>query len=154
VLGQRCKNRGQAGPLLEAALADGSALAVFRRMVKAQGGDARVVDDPSRLPRSKVQHVITAERAGYVSAIDAYALGVLAIELGAGRTRAEQKIDLAAGFELHSVVGDRVTRGASLVTVHAATKALAKQVEARVLRAFRLAASAPKRRQLVLERLR
>jgi thymidine phosphorylase len=79
---------------------------------------------------------------------------VLAIELGAGRTRADQKIDPAAGFELHQTVGARVARGEPLVTVHAATPALAKAVEARVLQAFRLGASAPKPRKLVLERLR
>ena len=153
VLGKRCNTRKEAWLLLEAALADGSALAVFRRMVKAQGGDMRAVDDPSRLPRAKVQHVVTASRAGYVTAIDAYALGVLAIELGAGRTRADQAIDAAAGFELAVSVGSRVARGEPLVTVHARSSALAKQVAARASAAFSLGAGPPRRRPVVLERL-
>src|SRR5437667_9905147 len=68
VLGKRCKTRKHALPLLEAALADGTALAVFRKMVKAQGGDVRAVDDPARLPRSKAQHVVRASRGGHITA--------------------------------------------------------------------------------------
>ncbi|MDF3069254.1 MAG: deoA [Polyangiaceae bacterium] len=100
VVGKRCKTRRQALVLLERALEDGSALAVFRKLVELQGGDPRVVDDPKRLPTAKVRHVLRASRGGYVSSIDARALGLLAIELGAGRTRADQRIDAAAGFEL------------------------------------------------------
>ena len=152
-LGKRCRTRAQALPLLERALADGSALAVFRRMVHAQGGDARVIDDPSRLPRSKEQLVVIAPKSGYVTQIDAYALGVLAIELGAGRTRADQKIDPAAGFQLELGFGDRVERGAPLLTIHASSRKLAKSIEARVLLAFKLGPRAVQPRRLVLERL-
>jgi len=154
VIGKRCKNRAAALPLLEQALADGSALDVFRRLVKAQGGDARVADDPSRLPQSKVRRVVTAAKSGFVSSTDAYALGVLAIELGAGRTRAEQAIDPAAGFELHAKVGSRVAKGEALVTIHARSLALAKLVEARVAAAFGIQARSPRQRPLVLARLR
>jgi len=153
VLGKRCKTRKAALPLLERALADGRAFDVFRRLVKAQGGDVRTVDDPSRLPQSKTKLVVTATRAGYVTAIDAYALGVLAIELGAGRTRADQKIDPAAGFELHAVVGTQVTRGAPLITIHAASRALAQRVQARVSQALSLGPRASRPRPLVLDRL-
>lgn len=153
VVGKRCKTRKEALPLLERALADGSALDVFRRLVKAQGGEVRVVDDPSRLPQSKTKHVVAAAKAGYVTAIDAYALGLLAIELGAGRTRADQKIDPAAGFELAATVGTRITKGAPLVTIHAASLGRAKQIEARVAAAFSVGKSAPRRRRLVLGRL-
>jgi len=154
VLGKRCKSRAEAWPVLERALADGSALSVFRRLVQAQGGDARVVDDPSRLPRSKARLVVAAARSGYVRAIDAYALGVLAIELGAGRTRAEQKIDHAAGFELAVDVGTRVAKGEPLVVIHAATAAKARSVSERVAATFQLGKTAPRRRRsVVLARL-
>ena len=153
VVGKRCKSRAAAWPLLEQALADGSALAVFRRMVKAQGGDERAVDDPARLPQSKARRVVAAAKSGFITAIDAYALGVLAIELGAGRTRADQKIDPAAGFELHATVGTRVAKGQPIVTIHAKSPALAKRVEARVAAACSVQARPPRQRPLVLERL-
>jgi pyrimidine-nucleoside phosphorylase len=153
-LGGVTESRARAIARLESALADGSALAVFRRMVKAQGGDARVVDDPTRLPRAKAQLVVPATRSGFVTAVDALALGMLAIELGAGRTRAEQAIDPGAGFELAAVVGARVERGAPLLTIHAKGRALAASVAQRAQAAFTLGKRAPAPRKLVIERLR
>jgi pyrimidine-nucleoside phosphorylase len=123
-------------------------------MVKAQGGDVRAVDDVSRLPRAKVSLDVLALRAGYVTRIDAHALGVLGIELGAGRTRADQKLDPGAGFELHCRVGERIARGAKLITIHAATKALASRVQKRVASTFELGRVPPRARQLVLARIR
>jgi pyrimidine-nucleoside phosphorylase len=154
LLGRRCKGRTQALALLEGALADGSALATFRRMVVAQGGDGRVVDDPSRLPRSKAQHRVHATRAGYVARIDARALGLLAIELGAGRTRADQEIDPTAGFELMTSVGEHVDKGADLAVIHGASRAAAARVAARVLATFSVSARKPAPRPLLLERVR
>ncbi len=153
VLGGRARHRRGALAQLERALSDGSALAVFRRLVRAQGGDARVADDVSLLPRAKVRRLVSAPRAGYVASVDALELGLLAIELGAGRTRAEQRIDPGAGFELHVNVGARVERGAPLVTIHAKSAALARQVADRVGACFRLGARAPVRRPLVRARL-
>jgi pyrimidine-nucleoside phosphorylase len=153
VLGRRVKSRAAALPVLERALADGSALSVFRRMVSAQGGDARVVDDPTRLPRAKAKLALSASKAGFVTAIDAYSLGTLAIELGAGRTRAEQAIDPAAGFELHAKVGQRVERGAPLLTIFAASQKLCHGVAPRAAATFELGARSPRRRPLVLARI-
>jgi pyrimidine-nucleoside phosphorylase len=154
LVAKRCRARGEALALLEAALADGSALAVFRRLVAAQGGDVRVVDEPSRLPRAKARLVVRAPRAGFVTGIDAYALGMLAVELGAGRTRAEQRIDPGAGFELDAVVGSRVARADPLITIHAASRALAARVHERVAATYTIGKAPAKRRKLVLERLR
>ena len=154
VLGRRCRTQREALALLENALADGSALGVFRRLVAAQGGDVRAVDDTARLPRAKVRLDVVAPRAGFVTHIDAYALGLLAIELGAGRTRADQRIDPSSGFELHAPVGTKITRGARLVTIHASRKASAQQVQERVATAIVLGRAAPKARPLVLERIR
>jgi pyrimidine-nucleoside phosphorylase len=153
LLGRRCKTRELARGLLERALADGSALQVFRRMVEAQGGDVRVIDDPARLPRAKLTRAVLATKAGYVARIDAQLLGMLAIELGAGRTRAEQAIDHGAGFELEALIGERVARGAPLITIHAANEQLAAKVAARARASFGIESLPPRRRRLVLERL-
>jgi pyrimidine-nucleoside phosphorylase len=153
LLGGRVKSRAAALPVLESALADGSALSVFRRMVVAQGGDARVVDDPARLPRAKARLAMSAPKAGFVTTIDSYTLGLLAIELGAGRTRAEQSIDPGAGFELHAKVGQRVERGAPLLTAFAANPRLCRAVAARAVAAFQVGARAPRPSPLVLGRI-
>jgi len=152
-LGKRARTERAALSLLEQALENGAGLDVLRRMVKAQGGDARVIDDPARLPQAKLQLDVLAPKAGYVAAIDAYSLGMLAIELGAGRTRADQLIDYSAGFELQAVVGQKVTKGAPLITIHASNRRLVDSVRDRVGASFSLDSRPPKAARLVLERM-
>jgi pyrimidine-nucleoside phosphorylase len=97
---------------VEQALDSGAGLEVFRRVVEAQGGDARVVDDPAGiLPQAPATHEITAERTGYVAAIDALAVGKAASALGAGRQRTDDRIDPAVGVDMIARVGDAVSPG-------------------------------------------
>jgi thymidine phosphorylase len=98
------------------ALADGSAMDVWRRMISAQGGDP---DAP--LPTSREQHVVTAAASGVLARLDAYDIGVAAWRLGAGRARKEDPVQAAAGVELHAKPGDRVTEGQPLLTLHTDT---------------------------------
>lgn len=98
------------------ALADGSAMDAWRRMIRAQGGDP---DAP--LPTSREQHVVTAPSSGVLTRLDAYAVGVAAWRLGAGRARKEDPVQAAAGVELHAKPGDTVTAGAPLMTLHTDT---------------------------------
>ncbi|WP_307071804.1 MULTISPECIES: thymidine phosphorylase [unclassified Streptomyces] len=98
------------------ALADGSAMDVWRRMISAQGGDP---DAP--LPTSREQHVVTAASSGVLARLDAYDIGVAAWRLGAGRARKEDPVQAAAGVELHAKPGDRVTEGQPLLTLHTDT---------------------------------
>src|SRR5205823_5922170 len=91
---------------LERAIADGSGLAKLRELVAAQGGDASMVDDPTRLPRSRRVATLRAERSAYVSGVDAAAIGLASIRLGAGREKKGEPIDHATGIVLHAKVGD------------------------------------------------
>lgn len=101
-------------------IASGQALERFRRMVAAQGGDARVVDAPEQvLPRAPVQAEVAAPTSGWVKAIDALAVGRLCVQLGAGRERKEDTVDPSVGVVLRAKVGDQVARGESIATVHA-----------------------------------
>ncbi|HKO52602.1 MAG TPA: thymidine phosphorylase [Polyangiaceae bacterium] len=138
---------------LERALADGSALERFTRMVKAHGGDVRVIEHPQRLANAKAKVEVLARRSGYVSECDAYALGLSAIALGAGRTRADQAVDPSAGIELCAQRGERVTRGQPLALIHARTKRVAESEAARVEQAFRIGSAKPRARRVVLERI-
>ncbi|WP_371097583.1 thymidine phosphorylase [Streptomyces sanglieri] len=100
----------------EKALADGSAMDVWRRMISAQGGD---VDAP--LPVAREQHVVTAPSTGVLTRLDAYDIGVAAWRLGAGRARKEDPVQAGAGVELHARPGDTVTAGQPLLTLHTDT---------------------------------
>ncbi len=137
----------------ERALADGSALERFTRMVKAHGGDARMVEDPRRLPSAKAKFRVLAARSGYVSACDPYALGLACVALGAGRTRADQAVDPSAGIELCAQRGNHVRRGEPIAVIHARSKALAVSQAARVAAAFEISALKPKASRIVLQRI-
>ncbi|MGW4896287.1 thymidine phosphorylase [Kitasatospora sp. NPDC004240] len=98
------------------ALRDGSAMDHWRRMIAAQGGD---VDAP--LPVAREQHVIPAPASGVLTGLDAYAVGVCAWRLGAGRARKEDPVQAGAGVEMHAKPGDTVVAGQPLLTLHTDT---------------------------------
>ncbi|MFE3665847.1 thymidine phosphorylase [Streptomyces sp. NPDC059164] len=100
----------------EKALADGSAMDVWRRMISAQGGDP-----DATLPTAREQHVVTASASGILTRLDAYDVGVAAWRLGAGRARKEDPVQAGAGVELHVKPGDTVTEGQPLMTLHTDT---------------------------------
>ena len=91
-------------------LASGRAMDVWRAMIRAQGGDP---DAP--LPTARETEIVRADRDGYVAAVDAYAIGVAAWRLGAGRTRKEDPVNHGAGVVLHRKLGDAVRAGDPLV---------------------------------------
>ncbi|NLU66759.1 thymidine phosphorylase [Streptomyces sp. HNM0574] len=98
------------------ALADGTAMDHWRRMIEAQGGDPA-----APLPVAREQHVVPAPASGTLTRLDAYAVGLAAWRLGAGRARKEDPVQAGAGIELHAKPGDRVTAGAPLLTLHTDT---------------------------------
>ncbi|WP_329356080.1 thymidine phosphorylase [Streptomyces anulatus] len=100
----------------EKALADGSAMDVWRRMISAQGGDP-----DATLPVAREQHIVTARSSGVLTRLDAYDVGVAAWRLGAGRARKEDPVQAGAGVELHAKPGDTVTEGQPLMTLHTDT---------------------------------
>jgi pyrimidine-nucleoside phosphorylase len=121
-----------------AALDDGSALEAFRRLVEAQGGDPRVVDDPvGVLPRAPVVVPVEAGRDEYLAAVDAEALGRASGDLGAGRRKKGDAIDPAVGVVFRPKVGDRVEAGQGLGAVHAASRDDADACLRRIANALR-----------------
>lgn len=106
---------------LRRSLEEGRALDAFVRWIEAQGGDPRVVEDPSLLPTCELSTVVTADRDGFVGWFDAEGVGRAALALGAGRQRKEDAIDPGAGIVLAVKRGDRVMRGDALATLHASS---------------------------------
>jgi pyrimidine-nucleoside phosphorylase len=113
-----------------AALTDGSALERFRRWVAGQGGDPRVVDDPSRLPAAAATGEVRAPRGGFVSRLDARDVGLLVVRLGGGRRTKADRVDPEVGVVLERKLGDRVVPGDLLATVHAASPEAAAEAAA------------------------
>ena len=113
-------------------LDDGRALAKFRQLVAAHGGDPAVCDDPEAvLPRAKVVQPLLAWEGGVVASMDALQVGMAAVHLGAGRNRAEDHVDPSVGFVLAKKPGDYVeVMGMVVAAIH-------RDAKGRCLRAMR-----------------
>lgn len=109
----------EAEALVAEAVASGRALEVLRRFVALNGGDAGALDDPSRLPQAARRIPVTADRDGIVTAIDGRALGICAMELGAGRKALTDALDLGVGIQVQAPVGTKVRAGEPLATIYA-----------------------------------
>ncbi|MDZ7318369.1 MAG: thymidine phosphorylase [candidate division KSB1 bacterium] len=122
-------------------LASGAAYERFLELVMAQGGDVAVIENSSTYPFSCRQYEIRSQVDGYVHAIDALQIGILAMEMGAGRIRITDTIDYGAGIVLQKKVGDPVTRGELLAELHY-SKAISKDyLEQKMAAAIAIAAS-------------
>src|SRR2546428_8949955 len=100
-------------------LDDGSPWAKFAQWVAAQGGDRRVVDDTRWLPAAPVRIAVEAPSSGVVAAVDAQAVGLVAMGLGAGRATKDDRIDPAVRVVLVRKIGDPLPDGEALADVHA-----------------------------------
>lgn len=121
----------QAGEALER----GTALEKFRDLVKAQGGDLRMVDEPDRLPQAKYVEVVESAEKGFLKEIHAREVGLTVVSLGGGREKKGDPIDYAVGVEVHHKVGDPVDKGQPLFTVHANDEAKKQFAIERLLQA-------------------
>jgi len=118
VLAGGARTDEEALPILDAVLKSGAAAAKFAEIIEAQGGDPKIVEQPERLPKAnEVAHVLS-DTVGYVTAIDAEAVGRLAMEMGAGRVKKEDSIDPSAGIVLLKKSGDSIVNGEPLCELH------------------------------------
>lgn len=118
-LGRQAADVESGRRMAQGALQSGKAWACFRLLVEKQGGDVAVIDDPALLPTAHLIETIPAPQSGYIQGIHARMVGETAVRLGAGRAKKGDPIDHAVGIIVHHKVGDQVTRGQALVTIHA-----------------------------------
>ncbi len=141
---------GAAGDLDPArVLKDGTAMDVWRRMIRAQGGDPA-----APLPRARETHDVLAPAEGVLVQLDAYAVGIAAWRLGAGRSRKEHPVSAGAGVEMHAKPGAYVRAGQHLLTLHSDDAARFARAEEALEGAIVVApAGARPHRSLVLDRI-
>lgn len=96
----------------------GRALQTLKMLIKAQGGNENIVDDPSLLPQATHITKFRSGSAGYISALPARAIGLLAMDLGAGRESLDDVVDPAVGIVFDRKVGDRVEAGDVIAYIH------------------------------------
>jgi thymidine phosphorylase len=128
-------------------LASGRAMDVWRSMITAQGGDP-----DAELATAKETEVITAPSDGVLATLDAYAVGIAAWRLGAGRARKEDPVQAAAGVQLHAKPGDRVRTGQPLMTLHTDTPERFSRAREALDGSFAIGPEAPER-SVIIDRI-
>ncbi|HZP48219.1 MAG TPA: thymidine phosphorylase [Vicinamibacterales bacterium] len=136
------------------AIASGAALDKFRRMVKAQGGDPRTVDDPARLPAVSDHQSVSADRDGYLVRLDAELVGRASVVLGAGRDRVEDAVDPAVGILVAAKPGDRVRAGDPILELYFRDRARLDSAVALASRAIVIGDAPPPAAPLIVGEVR
>jgi pyrimidine-nucleoside phosphorylase len=153
MMGRVVTSPQQACDLVGRAIGGGSALERFRRMVKVQGGDPRVVDDYARLSVARHRFTLGAPGTGYIQSMDTRRIGVLAVELGAGRMKLGDRVDRGVGFWFRKKLRDRVERGDVVAEVLANDPKQGKRIARELGDCFSLGAKKPPANRLVVERV-
>lgn len=133
---------------VEERLKDGRAMDVWKRMVRAQGGDPEA-------PMARAEHTreVVADRNGYLMELDALALGVGSWRLGAGRARKEDPVQLTAGIEIHADLGQKVVKGQKLLTLHTETPDKFDRALESIMPGIVIGDEPPAERQIILDRI-
>ena len=152
VLGGKAGDPEQGKGKLQEAIKSGEALETFRRLIEAQGGDARVVDEPELLPRASIQIPVPAPREGLIAGMNCLEIGLASVALGAGRLRLEDKIDPGVGLVFQRKAGDRVKAGEPIAIVHANDRDKGEACAKRVAGAVTIADTL-RRLPLIVERI-
>jgi pyrimidine-nucleoside phosphorylase len=151
LVAQKAGSLESARALIQQQIDNGAGLEKLRAVIAAQGGDPAVVDDDSRMPRASHQVDVLAGADGFVAGIEAEAVGLAAMQLGAGRERIDSIIDPAVGIVLHKKVGDPVRAGESLGTIHYNASEKLELARQMLAGAFSCSDAAPPARPLVAD---
>lgn len=112
------KTEDEARKVLEGKISDGSAIEKFKEMVELQGGDSSYIDNADKFKKSSIIKDIISEETGFVKSIEAIEIGIASRDLGAGRHKKGDVLDLSAGIYLHKKVGDFVEKGEKIATIY------------------------------------
>ena len=148
-LGEKSSSVAWGRSLAEEMITSGKALERFRQCIRLQGGDERIVDDPSLLPSAEHQLDITSNKAGFLTATRNRDFGVALALLEGGRNKKEDRIDPAVGLEFHRRIGERVKVGEKLVTIQYNSEARLAEAKKLIEDGFIFAEEAPLQPPLV-----
>lgn len=118
VMANKATDLDAARKMLQQHIDDGSALTKFKEMIIAQGGDGRVIENPTMMPQATYQMPILAARDGVITKMKADEMGIAAMMLGGGRQKKDDQLDYAVGLTLSKKVGDEVHQGDTILTIH------------------------------------
>jgi len=138
MLAGKASTAEEAEAMLKETITSGSAIGKLKEFVKAQGGDIDCIDNTNLLPKAKYVVPVIAENRGVVKKIHAENLGIVAMELGAGRATKESKIDLAVGIVLNKKRGDKVEKGDTIAYIHSNNESLIEKANQGILKNYEI----------------
>ena len=137
--------------LAKDAIASGRALDVFARSIAQQGGDISFIDDYSLLGKAKKEYAVLSPEDGYISGMNSEEIGLVSLELGAGRRTKESSIDYTAGVILEKEYGDYVKKGEKLFTLYTSGNCDAEAVSRKAAAAVTFSETKPAERDCVIK---
>jgi pyrimidine-nucleoside phosphorylase len=152
-LGERTKSVDEGRGLAADLIATGQAKEKFKQGIKLQGGDARIVDEPNRLPAAPFHADVLSEASGYVTATNCEQFGVALAMLGGGREKKEDAIDHGVGLEFRKRIGDAVKKGEPLATIHYNADTRLAEAKNLVAAGYRIATDAPRDNPPLIRRI-
>ena len=117
-LGEKAESVNEGIEKSKKSVAEGSAFQKWLDIVEEQGGDSSVIKKPETFKSAEYQENVVYDVDGYINEMDAHAMGMVSVELGAGRRKKEEDVDPAAGFVLHKKIGDRIEAGETFATLY------------------------------------
>jgi pyrimidine-nucleoside phosphorylase len=135
-LGGKAADAAEGRAIAESKLLDGSAYKVFMRMVAAQGGDVRSLENPATFHAPKLRREFRAQRTGFVASMNCESIGWAVQRLGAGREHAGDAVSAHAGIEMHVKLGSEVQSGQPLCTLFTDEQARFAEAEQLMARAI------------------
>jgi pyrimidine-nucleoside phosphorylase len=151
-LGGASKTVAEGKLLSEQIIASGKAFERFRHMVELQGGDVSTIDDSTRLPGTEHRVAVPSSQEGYVTEINCERVGTACVILGGGRERKEDSVDPAVGIVVHKKIGDKVSIGEALCTIHCHSDAQAAHAKTLLAQSYRIAAVPPAHKPSLIHR--
>ncbi len=147
------ENLTSAKKRVEKTLASGAGYEKFLDMVRAQGGDLKVIRNPGSYPKPRFVLEAKSVRSGYVSEIDTFGVGMANVKLGGGRAKVGDKVDPVAGITIVKKAGEKVSVGDVLAVVRANDDSRAKAAVEQIISSYVLSASKPAGSKLIKERI-
>jgi len=129
----------------------GEAWKKFVEIVEEQNGDVSFIQEPENYPKSKVKATVLASDSGYITSINSLEVGLTAVSLGAGRQKAEDKIDPKAGIILHKKSGDKVEKGESIMTIFTDNDGIVESARERLSASIQIENNFKQSESLILE---
>lgn len=148
-LGERAASVGEGRRLAEEQIVSGRAKEKFREIIRLQGGDGAVLDEPASLPKARYTVDVNSPAHGYVQVNDCEKLGLACVALGAGRNTKEDAIDPAVGLVFHRKRGDAVRQGDLLCTIHYNSASGLDEAQRLIAAGLQIAREAPAPQPLV-----